>query len=93
MKNANYHTRDVKSTCEHKLEIKFRKGKEYNGWFLLDGKKVARITIPKGRKPIPKKSYKTMATQLKLSVNQFDGLLDCPVNREKYITILRSKLH
>lgn len=91
MKNANFHTRDVKKICENKLGIEFRSGKEYNGWFLLDEKKVARISVPKGRKPIPRKTYKSMAMQLKLLVNEFDDLLECPIDKEKYEEILRSK--
>lgn len=88
MKNAKFHTRDVKRTCEHKLRIEFRSGKEYNGWFLLNGKKAARITIPKGRKPIPPKTYKSMATQLRLTVQQFDQLLECPLTEEQFTQIL-----
>jgi len=91
MKNANFHTRDVKTICENKLGIEFRSGKEYNGWFLLDEKKVARISVPKGRKPIPRKTYKSMAMQLKLLVNEFDDFLECPIDKEKYEEILRSK--
>lgn len=92
MKNTKFHTKQVKKTCENKLHIDFRSGKEYNGWFFLDKRKVARITVPKGKKPIPKKTYKSMAMQLKLLVNEFDDLLECPINKEKYIEILRSRL-
>ncbi|GJQ57484.1 MAG: hypothetical protein D8M57_18145 [Candidatus Scalindua sp. AMX11] len=90
MKNASFHTSDVKKCCENKLEIEFRKSKEFNGWFKLEGKKTARITIPKGKKPIPPKTYKSMAKQLKLSVNQFDDLLECPLTREGYNEILNN---
>ena len=89
MKNNKYHTNDVRSKCESKLKIKFRKGKELNGWFFLDGKKTARITIPKGRKPIPPKTYKSMAVQLKLSTIEFDNLLECPLTLKKYKEILK----
>jgi len=92
MKNTNFHTKDVKTICENKLDIEFRSGKEFNGWFRLDGKKVARITVPKGRKPIPKKTYKSMAMQLKLLVNEFDDLLECPISKEKYEQILKSRI-
>jgi len=69
---------DVKKCCEKKLGIEFRAGNEFNGWLILNGKKTARITIPKGRKPIPPKTYKSMALQLKLTVDELDRLLDCP---------------
>ena len=87
MKNNKFHTNDVKS--KSKLKIKFRKGKELNGWFILEGKKTARITIPKGRKPIPPKTYKSMASQLKLSIIEFDNLLECPLTRCDYEAILK----
>lgn len=92
MKNAQFSTDDVKRCCEKKLAIEFRSGKEFNGWFILDELKVARITVPKGRKFIPKKTYQTMALQLKLSVRQFDELLACPLDRERYEEIVRAKL-
>ena len=84
MDNSKYHTMDVKKCCETKLEITFRSGNELNGWFVLQGKKTARITIPKGRKPIPPKTYKTMAYQLKLTAQEFDDLLACPLSSEEY---------
>ena len=90
MKNNKYHTNDVKRKCESKLKIKFRKGKELNGWFILNGKKTARITIPKGRKPIPPKTYKSMAVQLKLSTVEFDNLLECPLTLNQYKEILKT---
>lgn len=88
MKNLKFHTLDVKKTCENKLGIAFNKGKELNGWFWLNGKKKKRITIPKGRKPIPPKTYKSMAFQLGLNTVQFDDLLECPMNRESYERII-----
>jgi len=92
MKNANFHTRDVKNICEQKLNIEFRSGKEYNGWYMQNSKKVARITVPKGRKPIHRKTYKSMAMQLKLKVNEFDDLLECPLDKEKYDEILQTRI-
>jgi hypothetical protein len=88
MKNSKFHTSRVKSVCENKLEIKFRNGKEFNGWFWLDGIRTKRITVPKGRKPIPPKTYKSMASQLGLSVDEFDSLLECPLKLKGYIEII-----
>lgn len=90
MKNSKFCTSDVKKQCEKKLGIEFRSGGEFNGWFWLDNKKVVRVTIPKGRKPIPPKTYKSMANQLKLAVDEFDDLLECPLTREKYELKLRA---
>ncbi|MBI4746257.1 MAG: hypothetical protein HY786_06930 [Deltaproteobacteria bacterium] len=90
MKNSKYSTSDVKKQCENKLDIEFRSGGEFNGWFWLDNMKVARITVPKGRKPIPPKTYKSMATQLKISIEDFDDLLECPLTKDKYEKKLRA---
>ncbi len=90
MKNASFDTSNVKKCCEDKLDIEFRGGKELNGWYILDGKKAARITVPKGRKFIPPKTYKSMARQLKLTLSQFDDFLECPLQQKEYETILKS---
>jgi len=84
MKNAAFKTNDVKHCCERKLAITFREGKEYNGWVNINDKKFARITVSKGRKDIPPKTYKTMAKQLRLTTEQFDDLLECPLDWEQY---------
>ncbi|MEA1949286.1 MAG: hypothetical protein U9N83_18545 [Thermodesulfobacteriota bacterium] len=93
MKNASFSTYDVKSCCENenKLGINFRKGKHYVGWFIKNEKKICRITVPPGRKSIGKGLYRTMAFQLKLTTNQFDELLDCPLAKDGYEEILREK--
>ena len=93
MKHSTFDTRDVKKCCEKKLDINFRHGKEFNGWFFLYCKKAARITVPKGRKGIPPKTYKTMATQLKLNVQQFDDLLECTLLKDGYEHLLKKFLN
>ena len=92
MNNKQYTTADVKRVCENKLGVKFRNGAEQNGWFILDGVKCARITVPKGKKDIPPKTYKSMSTQLRLNVEDFDRLLACPLKRDEYEAILKSKI-
>lgn len=90
MKNASFNTRDVKLCCERKLDIEFRTtGKEFNGWFTKDNRKYMRVTVPKGRKPIGRMLYKSMARQLGLTVPKFDDLLDCPLDKQGYETILK----
>jgi len=91
MNYSKFSTFVVKNRCEQKLKIEFRSGKEFNGWFVLNNIKIARITIPKGRKSIPPKTYKAMAKQLKLNVAQFDDLLNCPLGYDEYVTIIKHK--
>ena len=92
MNNTKYNTNDVKKRASTKLGIRFGTGGELNGWYYLNGLKATRITIPKGRKPIPPKTYKSMARQLKLTIPQFDDLLDCPLKKEAYDKILKSNV-
>lgn len=89
MKNSKFDTFNVKTKCENKLGIKFKGKKEFNGWFKFNNMKIARITVPKGRKSIPPKTYESMATQLKLDVDDFNSLLECPLKKPGYIKILR----
>lgn len=91
MKNAQYDTFHIRQVCERKLGIKFEATKETNGWFEFDGKRIHKISVPKGRKTLPKGTYASIARQLKIGVEQFDGLLDCPLKLENYIDILREK--
>jgi hypothetical protein len=93
MKQSSFDTNDVRKCCERKLEITFRHGKELNGWFRLGGRKAARITVPKGRKNIPPKTYKSMADQLRLSVQEFDELLECTLMRAGYEVLLKKYLN
>jgi hypothetical protein len=90
--NSRYTSYDVLKRCERKLGIAFREGKELNGWFYLDGNKCKRITIAHGRKAIHPKTYKTMAGQLGLSVEEFDQLLACPLTKSRYELILRDRM-
>ena len=89
MKNAQYNSKDIKKVCETKLKIRFADAGEYNGWYWLDGNKVLRITVPKGRKFVPPGTYASMARQLKLKIAQFDQLLDCPLKKAEFDKLIR----
>lgn len=88
MKNTQYNAKDVKKIGEGKLGIEFRPAKEFNGWFMLNGVKAKRLTVPKGRKSLPPGTYRSMARQLGLTVSDFDQLLECPLTREMYEEII-----
>jgi hypothetical protein len=93
MKNAQFTTYDVRKCCEreNKLDIDFNTtGKEYNGWFKKNDRKIRRITVPRGRKPIGKGLYRSMARQLYLTTAQFDDLLECPLDKGGYEEILKN---
>lgn len=94
MKNDSFDTRDVLRCCKTKLHIDFSRGSGRSphdvGWAVVDGKKVARITVSRGRKPIPPHIYRSMAGQLLLSVPDFDAFLDCTLGGEDYQTKIRA---
>lgn len=90
MRNGEYDTAAVKKRCETKLAMQFREsGKHDVGWYMLEGKRTSRVTIPKGRKPIPPLTYKNMAHQLFLQLTEFDDLLACPLTGAAYEQIVR----
>jgi len=74
-----------------KLDIVFREGKEYNGWFEHEGRRICRITIPKGRKPLTTGTFASMARQLCLTARDLDALIDCPLGRAEYLGVLRAR--
>ena len=84
MRNAEFHTGQIKHVCETKLKIISRDSGEYNGWYIFRNKKVARITVSKGRKFVKPNTYHSMAKQLKLTNSQFDDLLACPLTKALY---------
>ena len=89
MDNGKYRSSDIKQRCIKKLRINFRNsGGEDNGWVEVDGARVGRITIPRGRKPVPAGTYHSMAKQRKLTVRQFDDLLGCRMDFGSYSNIV-----
>lgn len=91
MNHARYHSGDVAKVCKAKLGAQFRKGgKELNADVFHDGRKVARITVPKGKKSLPPKTYSRMAQGLHLSTGQFDALMDCSLGPQGYGKIIDS---
>lgn len=84
-------THHIKAVCEHKLSMEFRSGGHYVGWYFLHDVKVARLTVPMGRKEVPPKTLKSMAEQLKLTVDEFKDLIACPLTRADYEQILTER--
>jgi hypothetical protein len=91
LKNGDYDTAAVKQRCETKLGIVFRDGKHYNGWYALDGKRAAFVTVGKGHKFIAPGTYSAMARQLLLTTKEFDDLLMCPLTSADYERLVRER--
>jgi hypothetical protein len=92
MKNDRFFTHDVKRSCEAKLDIEFvRTGNVFHGWFKKNKLKTRRVTVLEGKQLIGIGLYRSMASQLGLTTDQFDDLLECPLNKEGYEEILRGQ--
>ena len=92
MQNNKYTAHDIRQICSTKLKLAFKGNSEQNAWYSLDGRKVCRLTVPHGRKNVKPKTYGSMARQLKLTVVQFDELLECSLQRAGYDAIVRRGL-
>lgn len=91
MKAAHFDSDEVLRCCKGKLGIQFRQRGECNGWFVLDGLKKCRITVPQGRKPVPPGTLASMARQLRIGVQDFPLLVSCTMSRQQYEDTLRSQ--
>ena len=83
---------EVARVLKQKLNLQFRKGKEANGWFELDGRKILRVTVPKGRGDLAFGTARSIRDQLKLSNSQFADLANCPLSGKDYEEIIRGKV-
>jgi hypothetical protein len=82
----------VYEILSNKLKIDFNKsGKEFTGWFVYEGKKITRATVPRGRNSLTPKTQNSIRMSLRLNSLEFNGLMDCPINYDGYVDILRNK--
>ncbi len=82
---------EVRNALKNKLEVVFASGKEPTGWFIYKGKKVTRVTVPKGRDTLKKGTQKSIRESLRLNSSNFDALLECPLRFNEYVGILKKK--
>ena len=64
-------------------------------WYVLDDKKVLRITLPNqhgGSGSLSTGFIKQVQNSFRLSTQQFEALVECPLSAEEFETILRRKL-
>lgn len=76
MGKLNLHPRDVTSALENKLSVAFRGGAERNGWYVLDGRKVHRFTIPHVHGTWGAGTFNHIVRQSVLSKDEFKELVD-----------------
>jgi hypothetical protein len=75
-----------------KINLSFRAGKERNAWFELDGRKILRVTMPKGRGPLTPGTARAIQDQVKLSTQEYADLIKCPLLGKDYEVIIRKKM-
>lgn len=64
-------------------------------WYMLEGKKVLRITLPNqhgGSGSLSTGFIKQVQNSFRLSTQQFESLVECPLSAEEFEAILRGKL-
>lgn len=85
MKLPQFKASDVKNKLEVKLQIQFNNGKELNGYIKVDNNKKKRITIPHGRKEIPKGTLNSIINQLGLTKEDFYSFMKCDFGYIEYL--------
>jgi len=88
----NFTKQQLASALARKLGLDFRGGKERNAWFELDGKRILRVTMPKGRGPLPPGTARAIQDQVKLSTHEYTELIRCPLKGKDYEAIIREKM-
>lgn len=79
------------NALKKKLGLRFRKGKEQNGWYELDGKQILLVTMPHGAGDIPIGTANAIRNQVRLNKKQFANLVNCPLKSKGYEEIIRQK--
>ncbi|HDZ00144.1 MAG TPA: hypothetical protein ENH52_01585 [Nitrospirae bacterium] len=83
-----------KNDCEKlfkKLNLKARSTGHNYGWLIVGNKKILRVHYSHGRGDIPGKVVNKIRGHLKLSLEDFKRLVNCPLKYEDYIEILKQK--
>lgn len=73
--------------------IKSRRSPHQKGYIYIEGKVEAKVKIPNEHPRVMKQSKsKYIASGLKLSDEEFNDLIDCPMSGPQYYEILSSKV-
>lgn len=89
MARLNFSPKDITAALESKLRVDFRNGKERNGWFILDGKKIIRFTIPHVHSTWGKGTVGDVRRKSRLDQQQFKDLVECPLSLTEFEEIQR----
>ena len=91
----DYKEKQIRNKIINKIDPMIRPGKSKHqkGVIEVDGKIEARVKIPNNHKRIMKESQSQyIASALRLSYDQFNDLIDCPLTGPKYYEFLKELL-
>ncbi|MDQ1336838.1 MAG: hypothetical protein QG552_3788 [Thermodesulfobacteriota bacterium] len=74
-----------------KLELEIRSTTHRYSWFSVGGRKILRVHFSHGKGDIPGKVTDKIRSQLKLNRKDFRRLIECPLSRDGYESILKDK--
>lgn len=87
MKIKDYTEKDIRNKILSKISptIRSKRSKHPMGEIYVDGKYVAKVKIPNSHQKIMKHSKSQyIARDLKISNEDFNRLIDCPMKRTEY---------
>jgi len=85
MRKSTFRANQAYNAISNKLEIQFRtSGPHFTGWYILEGRKTHRISIPKGRKTLSTGVQKDVREKLRLDEEDFISLIKCPMKGKDY---------
>ena len=74
-----------------KLKLEVRSTTHRYGWFTFEGAKILSVHFSHGKGDIPGRVSDKIRSQLRLSQKDFKELIACPLSREDYVRILKTK--
>lgn len=83
--------KDEARSVFNKLQIEYRSESHNYGWLRYEGKPILPVYFSHGKGDMPAKVGDKFRQSLKINEEQFRALRDCPLTREDYINILKSK--
>jgi len=85
--------RRVTRALETKVGLDFRSGRERVGWYVLEGKRLLTVHVPKThRGDLPPGTAGAIRNDLKLTLAEFRDLVGCPISGADYERIIRQKI-
>jgi len=84
MSRTLFEKKKIYECLKNKLNINFVETYELKGWYYLEGKKLIRFKVPKGRGTISIGFQKEIENTSKLSKEDFELLIKCPMTGSDY---------